>query len=260
LAADKQPHNLNALVIGTGEFSFAAGAASLVAAQLIGWLDFDNVTTGTIQSKSTTKEHKGSYRGIKRLDKTHVTDTKIGYQLKFDAIDAMKVNLLFRGTRLANYTQVVRTAAAADAIAAPVQGRWYDINIGGLRVREITALVASVGVEDTDYIVDYKTGRIRSLTATGFGTLTVTAPAILVTSANTFARITPATTPIARGMGRLSVWNDDGTLVLEHYDFYCEVIPTADPNINDSDMELTFDVNVLTPVGEVGAPYGAQQS
>src|SRR4051812_44171623 len=136
MAADKQAHNLNALVIGTGEFSFAAGATSLAAAQLIGWVDFDNVTTGTIQSKSTTKEHKGSYRGVKRLDKTHVTETKVGYQLKFDAIDAQKVTLLFRGTRLANYTRIVRTAAAADAIASPVIGRWYDINIGGARVRE----------------------------------------------------------------------------------------------------------------------------
>jgi hypothetical protein len=255
VALDKQAHNLNALVIGTGEFSFANGAASVVAAQAIGWVDFGNVTTGSIQSKATTKEHKGSYRGIKRVDKTHVTETKVGYQLKFDEIDAKKVAITFRGTQLTNYTQVIRTAAAVDAIAAPVIGRWYDINVGGTRVREITSIAASVGVEDTDWVMDYKTGRIRSLTATGFGTLTVTAAAILVTSATTFARITPATTPIARGMGRLSVWNDDGTLVLEHYDFYCEVFPTADPNINDSDMELTFDVNVLTPVGEVGAWY-----
>jgi hypothetical protein len=219
MAADKQPHNLNALVIGTAEFSFANGAVSRAAAQLIGWVDFGNVTTGSIQSKSTNKEHKGSYRGIKRVDKTHVTDTKVGYQLKFDEIDATKVNITFRGTQLTNYTQVVRAAAAVDAITTPTIGRWYDILIGGVRVREISALAASAGVEDTDWIADYKTGRIRSLTATGFGTLTVTAPAILVTSANTFARITPATTPIARGMGRLSVWNDDGTLVLEHYDF-----------------------------------------
>lgn len=257
MSADKQAHNLAALVIGTGEFSFANGATSVTAAQLIGWDDFDNVTTGSIQSKSATKEHKGSYRGIRRVDKTHATDTKVGYQLKFDAIDAKKLVYVFRGTRLANYTQVIRTAAAVDAIATPTIGKWYDILVAAVRVREITTLATSVGVEDTDFVVDYKTGRIRSLTATGFGTLTVTAPAILVTSTNTFARITPATTPIARGMGRLSVWNDDGTLVLEHYDFYCEVFPSADPNINDSDMELTFDVNVLTPVGEIGAAYGA---
>ncbi len=257
MSADKQAHNLAALTIGTGEFSFCNGAISVAAAQAIGWDDFDNVTTGTIQSKATTKEHKGAYRGIRRVDKTHATDTKIGYQLKFDAIDAKKLVYVFRGTRLANYTQVVRTAAAVDAITTPTIGKWYDILISGVRVREISAMTFSAGVEDTDFVVDYKTGRIRAVTATGFGTLTVTAPAILITSTNTFARIQPATTPIARGMGRLSVWNDDGTLVLEHYDFYCEIFPSADPNINDSDMELTFDLNVLTPIGEVGAPYGA---
>jgi hypothetical protein len=257
VAVDKQAHNVNYLVIGTAEFSFCNGATSVAAAQAIGWDDFNNVSAATIQSKATTKEHKGSYRGVKRIDKTHASDVKAGYQLKFEEIDAKKLAIQFRGTRLANYTQVVRTAAAVDAIATPTIGKWYDINIGGVRVREISAITASVGVEDTDWIADYKTGRIRSLTATGFGTLTATAPAILITSANTFARIQPLTTPIARGMGRLSVWNDDGTLVLEHYDFYCEVFPTADPNVNDADMELTFDVNTLTPVGEVGSFYGA---
>lgn len=255
MAADKQPHSILYNVVGTAEFSFCNGATSVAAAQAIGWDDFNNVTAATIQSKTTTKEHKGSYRGVKRLDKTHATDVKVGYQLKFDELDAKKVAIEFRGTRLANYTQVVRAAAAVDAITTPTIGKWYDILISGVRVREMTALTSSAGVEDTDYIVDYKTGRIRSLTSTGFGTLTATAPAILITSANTFARIQPMTTPIARGMGRLSIWNDDGTLVLEHYDFYCEVFPSADPAVGDNDIELTFDVNTLTPVGEVGSFY-----
>lgn len=252
---DKQPHNIAALVIGTGEFSFANGATSAAAAQLIGWEDFGNVFTSTIQTKATTKEHKGAYRGIKRVDKTSATDTKVGYQLKFDEIDAKKVTLVFRGTKLANYTQAARAAVAADAIATPVIGRWYDILIGGVRVRELTAVAASAGVEDTDYVIDYKLGRARSLTATGFGTLTVSAPAITATSANTFARVTPMTTPIARGMARITVWNNDGALVLDHYDFYCEIFPSADPSVGDNEVELTFDVNVLTPVGEVGAFY-----
>lgn len=252
---DKQPHKTEALVIGTGEFSFALGAASVVAAQLIGWEDFNNVTTSTIQTKATTKEHKGSYRGIKRVDKTHATDTKVGYQLKFDEVDAKKVTLVMRGTRLTNYTQVARAAVAADAIASPVIARWYDLMVNGNRVRELTAVTSAMGVEDVDYVVDYKLGRIRGLTATGFGALTLSAPQIIITGNKTFARITPMTTPISRGMGRLSIWNDDGTLVLDHYDFYCEIFPSADPSVGDNDVELTFDVNVLTPVGEVGAFY-----
>lgn len=256
MAVDKQPHNLNALLLGTGEFSFAEGAASVAAAQLIGWLDFDNVTTFSVQSKGEKVEHKGSYSGVRRLDKTFFKEVKAGYQLKFDAIDAAKVAILFYGTAGSNYTQVVRTAAAADAITF-VKGRWHDILIGGVRVREITALTSAAGVEDTDYVVDYKTGRIRAVTVTGFGALTVTAPAILVTSSNTFKKIVPMNKPITVGMGRIIVKNNDGAPFFEHYDFYCEIFPEGDMSVGDDIAEITFTVNVLTPVGEIGHVQGA---
>lgn len=259
MPADKQPHNLSTVLLGTGEFSFASGAASLAAAQLVGWQDFDNVTTFSVQSKNEKVEHFGSYRGVKRLDKTYFKRVQAGYQLKFSAIDAQRISVMYYGTVGANYTQVVRSAVAADAIAggAPVKGRWYDIMIGGVRVRELTVVTSATGVEDTDYVVDYKLGRIRAVTATGFGALTVTAPAILVTSANTFSQIVPMNRPVLNGMGRILVWNNDGSLILDHHDFYCEIFPEGDAAVADDIIELTHTVNILTPVGIVGWAPGA---
>lgn len=261
MAADKQPHSL-AHLLGTGEFSFAAGATSLVAAQLIGWQDFDNVTTFSIQTKNDKVEHLGSYRGVRRLDVTKFKRITAGYQLKFDALDPVKVALMYYGTVGTNYTQVVRAAVAADALSSPVKNRWYDLNISGARVRELTLVTIVMGsgsvTEDTDYVIDYKTGRIFwKITPGAITSITLTAPAILVTSPNTFARITPMNQPSLKGMARLTVWNDDGSLVLDHHDFYCEIFPEGDFSVGENIAEMTHTVNILTPVGTIGVVPGA---
>lgn len=261
MAADKQPHSL-AHLLGTGEFSIAVGAASLAAAQLIGWEDFDNVTTFSIQAKSEKVEHKGSYRGVRRRDVTKFKETTAGYQLKFDTLNPTRVGLLYYGTVGTNYTQVVRAAVAADALSSPVKGRWYDLNIAGVRVRELTLVTIVMGsgsvTEDTDYVIDYKLGRIYwKITPGAITSITLTAPAILVSSANTFARITPMDKPSLKGMARLTIWNDDGALVLDHHDFYCEMFPEGDFSVGDDIAEMTHTVNILTPVGTVGVVPGA---
>lgn len=249
---DKQPHNISAHLIGTGEFAFAEGATSAAAAQLIGYQDFGNITAFDLKTEIAKVEHKGSYRGIRRIDRTGVKDTKLGYQIKCDEVSAQNARINLYGSLGANYTQVVRTAAAADAIASPIIGRWYDLLIGGVRVRKLTVVSCSAGVEDTDYVVDYELGRIRSLTATGFGTATLTAPAITVTSANTMKTVTPLATTVRRGMARLTVWNDDGSLAIDHEDFYCELFPEGNPGlVGEKETELSFEVNVLSPVGTI---------
>lgn len=253
MALDKQPHDLTALPVGIGEFSFAEGAVTPAAAQIAGFDDFGNLSVASLQSKSTPKEHKGSYRTGRRIDKTSITDTLVGYQIKADEITARKLRLFFYGTQGTNFTQVVRSAVAADAIASPVLGKWYDILIGGVRIRELTVVASAAGVEDTDYVVDYQTSRIRALTATGFGALTVTAPAILVTSANTLKMITPQAQTRVTGMGRILIFDSEtNTKIIDHHDFGCEIRPSGNVDFGDKEAELTFDILVTSPVGLVG--------
>jgi len=238
----------------SGQFSLAIGATSKAAAQLVGYADFGNLVSFSLKSKGTVKEHIGSYNGVRRIDKTAVTETRVGYQIKSDESSAQNMRFALYGSPGANITQTIRTAAAADAIASPVKGVWYDLLIGGVRIRELTVVASSVGVEDTDYVVDYKLGRIRAVTATGFGTLTLTAPAIVATDPTSLKTITPNTTPIVRGMGRMICYDDDGTLVFDHHDFYCEVYPEGDPAFDGTkETEITCNINVLTPVGTFGS-------
>lgn len=254
MALDKQPHDLTALPIGIAEFSFAEDATTPANAQTAGFDDFNNLTAFSIQSKADKKEHKGSYRNGKRTDKTSVTNLTSGYQVKADEINARKMRMYFYATQGSNLTQTACSAVAADAIASPVKGKWYDILIGGVRIREITTLAASAGVEDTDWVADYKTGRIRSLTATGFGTLTVTAPAILATDPTSLMQLTPLNKSRVTGIGRMLIFDSEtGALVLEHRDFGCEITPSGNVDGGgDKESEMTFDINITSPVGTIG--------
>jgi hypothetical protein len=255
MALDKQPHDLTAIPIGIGEFSLSEDAATAAAAQLAGFDDFGNLTVASLQSKSTPKEHKGSYRDGKRIDKTSVIDTLVGYQIKCDEITARKMRLYFYGSQITNFTQVVRSAVAADTITSPVIYKWYDILIGGVRIRELTVVASATGVEDTDYVVDYQTSRIRAISATGFGALTITAPAILVTSSNTMKMITPQSKSRVTGMGRMLIFDSEtNTKVIDHADFGCEVRPSGNVDWNDKEAEMTFDILVTSPRGLVGMP------
>lgn len=254
MAVDKQPKNLIATYIGSGQFSFADGATSPAAAQLIGYRDFGNLKTYKTASKSTTKDHIGSYNGVRRKDKTFVTQTDIGYQVETDQLDADNLAFFVYGSQGAALTQSARTAAAADALSTPVAGRWYGLLIGGARVRRLTAVALTTTpavVEDVDYVIDYDSGRIRFIT-TPPGTITsilLTAPAI--TSVAGIRTITPGTTPIRRGMGRLLVYDSDGALRLDHPDFYCELTPNGDISGGEDAGSGKIDISVVQQYGTV---------
>jgi hypothetical protein len=262
MALDKQQKNLGALLIGTGEFSFAEGAASVVAALAIGFVDFGNLTAFGVQTKNTTKEHLGSYRGVRRIDRTFILQTQLGYQLTSDEWDTNKLRFAFYGDQGTNYAQVIRTAAAVDALTTPAKNRWYDLLISGAHVRRLTSVAIVMGsgtvVEDTDYVIDYELGRIRWITTpTAITSISVTAAAILVTAADTLKSISPLVTPIRRGLGRLTCWDQNVTsgassVVFDHQDFYCEVYVEGDATVDgQKESELKIHVNVLPPVGTI---------
>jgi hypothetical protein len=252
MAADKQPKNLNVTYIGSAQFSFADGAITPAAAQAIGFRDFGNLKAFSTQSKTETKPHKGSYDGIKRRDKTFVTETEVGYQLDSDELGSDNLAFFVYGSQGGALTQVARTAAAADALSSPVAGRWYDLLIGGARVRELTAVAitsTTAVVEDVNYVIDYDSGRIRFIT-TPPGTITsilLTAPALTSTAA--IKTVKPGTTPIRRGMGRLKVYDSDGLIRLDHPDFYCELTPNGSVSFGDDAASGKVDVNIIQKIG-----------
>jgi hypothetical protein len=252
-----QPKNLLALLIGAGQFSFADGATSAAGAQAAGYRDFGNCVVFSLQAQGQKKEHIGSDNGIRKIDKTIITEIQVGYQFKFDEVGALNMRYHLYGTPGSKLTQTSKSAVAIDAVASPVKGVWYDVLVAGVRVREITTLAfvttPSV-VENTDVVIDYKTGRYRYIT-TPPGTITsisVTAPAIVATDATSLTPITPGNNPIRRGFGRVICYDTEGNFSFEHEAFYCEIYPESNPDFDgQKNTELTINARVTDPIGKV---------
>lgn len=262
MAAEKNPVNQISRLIGTGEFWFCEGFTTQVAAAGKPWRDFQNVTTTQIQSSMESKALVTSRRGVRVEEGERSTLLRFGYQLKTDVLTAENQRYIFYGDPdpVGNYTQVVRAAAAADAITTPVKGPWYFLTVGGAPVRNLTA-VAIVStptvVEDVDYVIDYLNGAIRWIT-TPPGTITsisVTAPAITATSALTLTPSIPRSTPIRRGLGVLRLYDRIQAaqdLAYLHEYFYCSLKGNGNVNIDGQNPgEATIDVKVLTPAGRI---------
>ena len=263
---DVQQHNLNALLLGTGEFSFAEGASTELAAGKQGYKDWGNVTAFTVKPDKQTEDHIGSYRGVRRVDTTAVKQTRIDYQIKFDEITADKLMSLYYGSATTPFTQAVATAAAGDVLGftalAAVIGNWYDLTLAGARVKEITTATFSHGVapavtlvEGVDFILDRKLGRVQFLTAQAADlSVAITAPAIAVGGVGYRSAIIPQTRPIRRGIGRLICFDqDDADIVsFEHTGFGCEIyLESMDEVTGDKYTNVVINVQITSPVGVV---------
>jgi hypothetical protein len=255
-------HNTNALLLGTGEFNFSDGATTAVEAKLAGFRDFGNMTTFTLAPESTKVEHKGSYRGTKRTDRTRITEAKLVYQLKLDEWTLQNLLYIFYGDENedADFTQEAIASTSADAIAASsdsplLAGNWYDIEKSSVRVRHLTSVTVTSKVEGTDFIVDYNLGRIRFLAnQTSSVTPTIVAPAIAVGSEKAMKAITPLTSAKRSGIGRLYVFDDDADnqIIMQHEDFGCDISLTGNVDGgSDNFTEFTLEVLVTDPVGTV---------
>lgn len=263
MSTDVQVRNLNALLLGTGEFAFAPKATSVATAQGIGYIDFGNIVATGLKPKVTTTEHKGSYRGVKRADKTFASDAVIEYQLKCDEWDIEKLKIALFGDDATAFTQAAVAAQPADGFdfttTAAVINRWYDVLASGVRVRELTLVAITDGAnpltENTDYVVDYKAGRIRFLTAQNSTlTVTVTANAVMAGDTASLLALTPMQNFIQEGMGRLMLFDDENPnkLVYDHTDFGCQVFVDSIADVDGKAIgEITLRVRVTSPVGTV---------
>lgn len=253
-------HNLQALSFSTGEFSFARNATSASDAQARGYYDFGNIVAASIAPELEKLEHKGSYRGIRRTDRTVMTETKLQYQIKVDELDREKLLFAVLGTATTNHSQAELTAddgADLEFSEVPaVPGKWYDLKtIAGARVRNVTTVTFATLTEgeDEDFVVDKRLGRVRFTSPISSDlTPVITAPAIA--TADGMKGIDPLTNTIQRGYGRLSLFDDahPDKLIYDHVDFSCEI---SFESMNEQDGqnfgEITLNVLVTDQPGKV---------
>jgi hypothetical protein len=253
-------HNITALLIGTGEFSFSEGAISPADALVRGYLDFGNIVAFTPEANLNKEEHQGSYRGVRRADKTVVTENGFSYKIRLDEWNKKNLEILFSASATTGFTQTVLSAAAGAVLgftANPAKiGYWYDLRKSdGSRLFDVTSVTITGKVEGTDFVIDQKLGRIRFLTAQAADlTPTITAPAIVSGSSGSFLGMTPLQDPVKQGYGRLYVYDqdDNNKLVLTHLDFSCEVTMDSANEIDGTAFtDLTLDIKITNDVGIV---------
>lgn len=254
-------HNLDALIIGTVEFSFSDGATSATDTLLKGWLDLGNVVSMTPALERETQKHMGSYRGVRRADKTINTSSSWSYQIKLDEINFENLRILCGGSSTTGFTQASQTAQNGDAwgfssgAGASGTQKWYDVKISGARIRNISALTIATLVEGTDFEVDLLLGRVRFLVSQVASRLpVVTAPAITAGSAAAFLGIIPLTDIVRAGYGRLTIYdqNDGNKVVVDHVDFSCDLSAESAGEINGTAItELTFNVDTSSDLGTI---------
>lgn len=252
-------HNLNSHLIGTAEFSFALNASSRANASALGYRDIGNLTAHVIVPEGERKEHWGAYRGIVRNDRNAKRKLKLSYKLTGDEFAARQLALVIMGSEGSALTRLAIAAVAGTAIpfsvgSPSVSNRWYDIlDASGNRVKFLTGVTITGKVEGTDFELDLALGRIRFITPqTSNLTPTITAPAIVAGDVNSFIRATPMNLALARGYGRLVVFDENSaqTMVLDHSDFSCEVEVDGEVAILQDDWsKLNFIVRVTADVG-----------
>lgn len=253
-------HNTKALTIATAEFSFSHNATSAADAQARGYLDLGNIKSINPGTEPTKQEHFGSYRGIRRSDKTVVTQDKISYKVVVDELNKKNLEILLGGTSIGEFSQAALTAAAGTVLgftATPaVIGKWYDIlTAAGAQLRRLTTVTIATKVEGTDFELDLTLGRVRFLTAQAADlTPTITCAAITSGSATGFENFTPLLEAVKTGYGRVVMFDTQSgeTVVYDHYGFNCDVAVDSVSDIDGEKFtEITLTVTVKDVVGVV---------
>jgi hypothetical protein len=253
-------HNLVALLIGTGEFSFSEDATSAANAQARGYLDFGNIVASTPSQENSKEEHFGSYRGVRRVDKTINTENKLRYKIKVDEWNRKNLEILYGGSSTTGHLQSALSAVAGQVLgftATPaVIGKWYDIKTSaGARLLNLTTVTIATKVEGTDFVLDLLLARVKFLTAQAADlTPTITCAAIVAGDAFNYAGITPMASPKKTGFGKLVIFDQESAnkAVLIHEGFSCEVTLDSSSEVDGQKFsEITLDVLVTDTVGTV---------
>jgi len=91
-------NNPNLTLVGTGDLSLIIGAAQAPASEDdydLATALFGNVKEVSVLNEQEVKEHFGSYRGVRILDKSVTTQLRKGYKMKLDEFDKRAIQALF---------------------------------------------------------------------------------------------------------------------------------------------------------------------
>jgi hypothetical protein len=127
----------DAIHIGTGEFSFCAGAATLADTRPpAGFRDVGNVDVYQLQIENETYQREGAYRGKKAVDASFSIKQSLSYLIRCDELTKDNLLIVAMGTDLSDNTRTALDDTAADVMrfkpgAASDSRYWYDLLISG---------------------------------------------------------------------------------------------------------------------------------
>ena len=140
-----------------------------------GYRDLGNAPEFNVSVETETLEHQSSRAGLKTTDKEVVISVKMTISFQLDEINFQNLAQFFSGDAVSEPDTNPAVAGVTDIriSSAVVLGRWYDLyslaDRTGTRIMDIAKANLSVRkiaspdvtlVENTDYTVDEKNGRI----------------------------------------------------------------------------------------------------
>lgn len=278
-------YNTDALIQGNAEFTFNRTATTLADAIANGFDDIGHIHALKIDTKLEKIEHEGSYRGVRRIDKVIGTLGGVEYLITSDEWDKPKVRYALMGE---DDTDITQTACGTSTAATTwdfnlstvegVIGRWYDIigaiglSNAGKQILDATEVTIAVGgadpptlVEGTDYVVDYKLGRVKFLNTVNANTAMTRAVApsykcgaIIAGDAGAMLGFIPLNQLVTSGWGNLFVFDDHhaNKVVFKHVHFSCDIYSESIGNLDGKSLsEIALRVRVT---GTPGTAYTAE--
>lgn len=170
----------------TGDYNLGRGIVYVAELLLgvpddAGWRDLGNAPEFNVTNEVETLEHQSSRQGLKVTDKEVIISQKVSLAFQLDEINFQNLALLFSGSSVSepDINPAIAGFGPIDqtSVAGATLGRYYDIRDGiaqtGLRAYDIDKTLLTVNetsgapvllVEDVDYTVDEKMGRVFLLT------------------------------------------------------------------------------------------------
>jgi len=141
----------DAIHIGTGEFSFCAGAATLAETRPpAGFRDVGNVDVYQLQIENETFQREGAYRGKKSVDASFSIKQSLSYLVRCDELTKDNLLMVAMGEDLSDNARgaLTDTAAAIMAFTAPIPSEsryWYDLLVSGEQQTNLTSVIVFGG-------------------------------------------------------------------------------------------------------------------
>ena len=256
-------HNLRSVLIGpTSRFIFANGALTRAQAQAMGAEDFGNLKAHQLQVENTTEPVLTSVDGITQQIDEQSRLLAIGYQLTSREQAVRDQIFALLGQEGTAFTQASASTADGTVLAfgttAAKINAWYELQIAGVAVRNVSVVTIATKTEGTDFVVHKELGLIRFLTAQSADlTPVITCPEVNAASAAYMRRIDPIKQSVFRGFGTLVCMDrdQDNKVIFDHRWFKCTLKFDSQPN-RDSEAgagESVFKIMIMEEPGIVWA-------